>query len=105
MTNEIREPLPTPAPQTLKNRCYPDAMNELKTRTGREHSVGAIYITLDRLEAKGFVRSKEGEATARRGGRRKLLFSLTALGRRALQESLNATDALRVGTIVAPVLP
>jgi PadR family transcriptional regulator PadR len=78
--------------------------DELRVRTGREYSVGAIYATLDRLEKKGFVKTKQGEATAQRGGRRKLYFSLTALGQSALQASLNALDSLRSNTPLAPVL-
>jgi PadR family transcriptional regulator PadR len=78
--------------------------DELFARTAREYSVGAIYTTLDRLEKKGFVKSKQGEATAQRGGRRKLYFSLTAPGQSALQASLNALDSLRSNTSLAPVL-
>jgi DNA-binding PadR family transcriptional regulator len=77
---------------------------ELQARTSREYSVGAIYSTLDRLEKKSFVKSKQGEATAQRGGRRKLYFSLTAPGQSALQASLDALDSLRSNTVLAPVL-
>ena len=77
---------------------------ELRLRTGREYSVGTIYAALDRLEDGGLVKSKQGEATAARGGRAKLYFSLTAPGRTALQTSLNAVDNLRSNTRFAPVL-
>ena len=50
---------------------------------------------LDRLDEKGFVRSKQGEATRERGGRRKLYFMLTAPGKRALTDSMNAMGSLR----------
>jgi Transcriptional regulator PadR-like family len=53
--------------------------------------------SLDRLEDKGFVKSRQGEATAERGGKRKLLFTITAPGQRALRESLQAIDVLREG--------
>jgi PadR family transcriptional regulator, regulatory protein PadR len=62
---------------------------EFKRQTGREVSVGAVHSTLDRLELKGFVRSELGEATAIRGGKRKRLFALTALGKRVLQEAMD----------------
>jgi|SRR4051794_12863599 PadR family transcriptional regulator PadR len=77
---------------------------ELRARTTREYSVGAIYATLDRLEKKGFVKTKQGEATAQRGGRRKLYFSLTAPGQSVLEASLNALDSLRSNTKLAPVM-
>jgi PadR family transcriptional regulator, regulatory protein PadR len=77
---------------------------ELLLRTGREHSVGAIYTTLERLERKGFLKSKDGEATAQRGGRKKLYFSLTASGEAALSNSLTSLGSLARGTKVAEVL-
>jgi len=59
----------------------------LKTETGREPSIGALYTTLDRLEQKGFVKSWWGEATAERGGRRKRYFAIQAPGEAALQRT------------------
>lgn len=58
----------------------------LETHTGRVVTFGAVHNTLIRLEEKGFVHSELGGATAERGGRRKRLFRITALGSRALQE-------------------
>lgn len=52
----------------------------------RDISIGAIYTTLERLEQKGFVESRLGEATAKRGGRAKKFFSVTGRGRKALKE-------------------
>lgn len=54
--------------------------------TGRNVSLGAIYAALARLEEKGFVRSTLGEATARRGGKSKRLYEVTALGLRTARE-------------------
>jgi len=48
--------------------------------TGRRASIGAVYAALDRLEAKGFVRSLMGEPTATRGGKRKRMFTVTPAG-------------------------
>jgi len=44
---------------------------EILTHTGRHVSRGSIYITLDRLETKGYLKSRLGEPTAERGGRAK----------------------------------
>jgi len=52
----------------------------------RDISIGAIYTTLDRLQNKGYVKSKMGEATAKRGGRAKKYFTVTGSGRRALKD-------------------
>lgn len=57
-------------------------------RTGREVSIGAVHSTLDRLETKGFVRSALKNATSERGDRRKRIFTITALGKRVLKESM-----------------
>ena len=60
---------------------------EIETRTGRELSISAVYITLDRLEAKGFVRSRIGEPTPERGGRRRRHVAILPAGRRAIAQA------------------
>ena len=65
-------------------------------------SLGAIYVTLDRLEDKGLVTSWLSEPTAERGGRAKRCYRLEALGERALQES--AATAKRIFDSVSRVL-
>jgi PadR family transcriptional regulator, regulatory protein PadR len=50
-------------------------------------SLGAVYVTLDRLEDKGFISSWLSDPTPERGGRAKRCYRLEALGERALQES------------------
>jgi DNA-binding PadR family transcriptional regulator len=59
---------------------------ELQKQAGREISISAVHAVLHRLEEKGFVKSHMGGASAERGGRRKRLFCITALGRRAIEE-------------------
>jgi PadR family transcriptional regulator, regulatory protein PadR len=54
--------------------------------TGRQVSMGAVYAALARLEAKGFVKSTMGDATARRGGKSKRLFEVTPLGLRTARD-------------------
>jgi len=60
----------------------------------RPVSLGAVYVTLDRLEDKGMVCSWLTEPVPERGGRAKRCYRLEALGERALQES--AVTAKRV---------
>ncbi len=59
----------------------------LKAQTKRNPSIGAMHAALNRLEKKGFIDSYIGGATNERGGRRKRFYSLTALGRKALDTS------------------
>ena len=66
-------------------------------RTGQEYSIGSIYAALGRLEDKGYLKSRQGEATRERGGRAKLYFTITAPGEKTLQESLRATRSLERG--------
>lgn len=51
-------------------------------------TLGAIYVTLDRLEDKGFVSSWLSEPTAARGGRAKRCYKLEGSGEHALKESI-----------------
>jgi PadR family transcriptional regulator PadR len=63
---------------------------EIEERTGRSVSRGAIYITLDRLEKKGYLTSRFADATAERGGRSKRYYEVRPVGARALRESWSA---------------
>jgi len=65
-------------------------MDEIATRTGRAISRPAVYIALRRLESKGLLNSRVGEATAERGGRAKRYFKLTKAGARQLKQSRDA---------------
>jgi DNA-binding PadR family transcriptional regulator len=74
-------------------RLGPDAYavsvkNEIWRRTSRSISRGAVYVTLDRMERKGYLKSELGQPTAARGGKAKRMYRLDPEGRAALQESL-----------------
>ena len=69
-------------------------VEELGQRLERPMSLGAVHRTMQRLEEKGLVRSKFGEATAERGGRRKRLFTITASGEQVLQEARRIRNEL-----------
>jgi PadR family transcriptional regulator len=53
-------------------------------------SLGAIYVTLDRLEDKGFITSWLSDPTPERGGRAKRCYQLQALGERVLRQSADS---------------
>jgi DNA-binding PadR family transcriptional regulator len=50
-------------------------------------TLGAVYVTLDRMEAKGFVASVLSDPTPQRGGRSKRCYRLEKKGEHALRES------------------
>jgi PadR family transcriptional regulator PadR len=53
---------------------------EIEDATKRRCSIGALYTTLDRLEAKGFIKTWMGDPTPQRGGRPKRMVRVTAKG-------------------------
>jgi len=59
----------------------------IEEASGREVAAGSIYITLDRLEAKGLVTSRLGESTRERGGRAKTYYQVTGKGVRAVRHA------------------
>jgi DNA-binding PadR family transcriptional regulator len=79
---------------------------DIESRTGRDLAISAVYITLDRLEVKGLVRSRIGEPTPHRGGRRRKHFIVLPAGRRAISVRLPRvrTDGRRTGTHLMPRL-
>jgi PadR family transcriptional regulator, regulatory protein PadR len=82
----------------LGDRAYGVTVRqEIEARTGREVSIGAIYATLNRLEAKEYVRSKAGDPTPERGGRSKRFFHITAKGVSALTRTRGALHSMAQG--------
>jgi PadR family transcriptional regulator PadR len=71
--------------------------HEIEQRTKRTVTVGALYSTLDRLEAKGYVSSRFADPTAERGGRSKRFFRIEPLGLRAVKRSQNALSVMLEG--------
>ena len=67
---------------------------EIEDRTGQEVSTGALYTTLERLDARGLVSHVLGESTPVRGGRRKKSYTLEEAGLRALRESYETFSAM-----------
>ena len=63
----------------------------------RDISIGAVYTTLERLQNKGFVDSRLGEATSKRGGRAKKYFTVTGKGRKALKDARKNLEILWQG--------
>ena len=65
----------------LGDGAYGAAMRqEIEDAIGRRCSIGALYTTLDRLQAKGFIKTWMGEPTPQRGGRPKRMVRITAKG-------------------------
>ncbi|PIQ49784.1 MAG: PadR family transcriptional regulator [Cytophagales bacterium CG12_big_fil_rev_8_21_14_0_65_40_12] len=59
---------------------------ELESRLKEKLSVGSIQSALKRMEEKGFLTSEFGEATLKRGGKRKRIYSATTYAKKVLEE-------------------
>jgi PadR family transcriptional regulator PadR len=88
----------------LGEDSYGAAIREdLEKSIGRRCSIGALYTTLERLEAKGLIETWMGDATPQRGGRPKRMVRVTAKGVRAAADFYNAV--MRVSRGVSWVRP
>lgn len=55
---------------------------------------GSLHTALARIEDKGFITSEFGEASAKRGGRRKRFYTVINTAKEALQKAKNIRDEL-----------
>jgi len=79
----------------LGDEAYAVAIGEEILRcTGRGVSRGSIYITLDRLETKGYLKSRLADPTPERGGRAKRFYTLRPRAVDALKECRRQLVAL-----------
>ena len=79
----------------LVNDAYSVAIcDELEKNTGRSAKLGVVHSVLNRLEDKGLVKSKLGEATNARGGKRKRYYTITSSGKAALIKAKELRDQL-----------
>lgn len=69
-------------------------LEQIQRQAGRRVARGALYTALDRLEAKGCLRSRVGEPLAERGGRARRYFTVTPAAVRALKQSRLALQRL-----------
>jgi PadR family transcriptional regulator, regulatory protein PadR len=88
---------------SLREEAYGVSIHEKAVRLAapKNASLGAVYVTLDRLEDKGLIKSWLSDPTPERGGRSKRFYRLEALGERALQES--TATSKRVWEAVAEI--
>ena len=67
---------------------------ELERLTNRSVVHSVVHTCLSRLEKKGLVDSKMGEATKERGGRRKRMFVVSSAGIKTLETAKSYRDEL-----------
>jgi DNA-binding PadR family transcriptional regulator len=67
---------------------------EIINQSKRKVAIGAVHSALSRLQEKGFLESNLAEGTHERGGRRKRIFSITASGKKALENNHELRNSL-----------
>jgi PadR family transcriptional regulator PadR len=72
-------------------------LKQLNDRTARAVARGALYVTLDRLESKGYLASRVEAGGAARGGRPRRYYTVRATGLAQLNTSLDAFARMRDG--------
>ena len=88
---------------SLRDKAYGVTIHQKAAQLAapKKIALGAVYVTLDRLEDKGMISSRLSDPTPERGGRSKRFYRLEALGERALEES--AETARRVWETVTEI--
>jgi DNA-binding PadR family transcriptional regulator len=71
----------------------------IKKDAGVDLSRGTIYVTLERLERKGYVTSWFSDPQAVRGGKARRIFRLKPDGVRAIKAVKRGLDKLAAGTV------
>src|SRR5258708_35653625 len=97
MLGEFEYLLLTAAARLCEDAYGAAIRQEIEQVTGRCCSIGALYTTLDRLEAKGFVKTWMGDPTPQRGGRPKRMVRVNAKGIQAATAFYKAVTRLSCG--------
>ena len=72
----------------LENNAYGMTIRQdIETRTDRSVTIGAVYAALERLSAKGYLKSAKSGPEPIRGGRSKRTYRMTSAGEKALAHS------------------
>jgi DNA-binding PadR family transcriptional regulator len=78
---------------------------ELESTSGRSVTIGSVYATLERLEARGYVTSWHGEPNPVRGGRARRNFEPTPEGLVALARAREVMDRMWDGVTIDGRIP
>ncbi len=79
----------------LFDEAYGVAIKDaIEERAHRRVSVGALQSALKRMEKKGYLDARTGEANAQRGGKPKRYYTITTFGKLALQQSRDVRTRL-----------
>jgi DNA-binding PadR family transcriptional regulator len=71
--------------------------DEIERRAGRAVGRGAVYVTLDRLDDKGLLSSRQSAGAPERGGHPRRTFAVTPAGLRALRHTVASFANMQAG--------
>ncbi len=82
----------------LKENAYGvTIIKEVQERTGKKLTFGSLWVSLDILNKRGFVKKRMADPTPQRGGRSKIYYSLPPKGIRALEDAREFQKSLWEG--------
>ena len=82
----------------LENDAYGvSIIKEVQERTGKKLTFGSLWVSMDILHKRGFVKKQMADPTPQRGGRSKIYYNLTSKGIRALEEAREFQKSLWEG--------
>ncbi len=67
---------------------------EVEKQCDRKITISSVHNVVQRLQEKGYLESRYSDPTPERGGKRKLLFTVTAAGQKAMEEAKSLRDKL-----------
>lgn len=80
----------------LYDNAYSVAIQrELNKQTDRKVSISSVHAAVYRLEEKGLLKSRMGEMSSERGGKRKRLFTISQAGKVALETANELRNRMR----------
>jgi DNA-binding PadR family transcriptional regulator len=80
----------------LGDRAYPPAIRTaIERRAQRKVARGAVYVTLDRLEAKGLLLARVTNASG--PGRPRRSYNISSSGLRAVRRAVASVEGMRLG--------
>ena len=69
----------------------------LNTHTQKKWSIGNVFVSLERLENLGYINTRLGEPTAKRGGKAVKHYTVSNAGMQALKETKRMQDNMWEG--------
>jgi len=82
----------------LKDNAYGISIREQVERdTGVKWRSGAIYAPLNRLKKNGYVCTLKAEGSAEKGGRPRIYYQLTKLGKKKLATTQDVNQSIWMG--------